>query len=452
MHILQVSKADVLGGAERVALTLHEAYLACGHEAWLAVDERHTTQPGVVQIPPRPWTRWSRPLLSPERTVRGTNTHRLRTYATNPGAFRRAILGQDSFAYPGTRRLDKVVPQELDVLHAHNLHSSYFDLRALATLARRVPLVVTLHDAWLLTGGCTHPLDCTRYLTGCGACPYRHLHFRASFVDSTAYNHRRKTRALRGAQLHIITPCRWLMDKIPGTILEPAVAGRHVIANGVDTAVFHPMDRAAARRSLNLPEQARIILHASANPRRNISKDFATMRAAVAHLAATTAGDRPQSDIPAGDILFLVLGESAGSEHISARAQIRFLPFTPSPADLVPYYAAADVYLQGSIADTFPNTVLEAMACARAAVATRVGGIPEQIEEGRTGLLVEPGDVAGMAAALDQVLANGIRRDAMGDAAHAHVLEHFTVARQVEAHLSVYENLKARWRAGQHAD
>ncbi|HVX84066.1 MAG TPA: glycosyltransferase [Phycisphaerae bacterium] len=440
MHILQVCKADTLGGAERIALTLHLAFRARGRDASLAVDERHTDLPGILQIPPRLWTRLARPLLAPDRAPRGSHTHRLRTWAANPGALRRALLGQDSFAFPPTRRLDSLPAHPPDILHLHNLHSSYFDLRALAPLARRIPLIATLHDAWLLTGGCTHPLNCTRYLSGCGHCPYRHLHFRASFLDSTAFNHRRKKRALRNAALTIVTPCRWLMDIIPGTILEPAIIDRHIIPNGVDTHTFAPADRAAARAALGLPANAHVILHASANPRRNISKDFTTMRAAIARLAAARLGHTP----PAPPLLFLVLGEDAPPEFLDPCTEIRCIPFADDPAALVPFYAAADVYLQGSIADTFPNTVLEAMACARPVVATRVGGIPEQILDSRTGHLVNPADPAAMADALLSILRNPSARDALGTAARRRAEEHFTLDRQVDAYLALYQTRRLK--------
>ena len=63
------------------------------------------------------------------------------------------------------------------------------------------------------------------------------------------------------------------------------------------------------------------------------------------------------------------------------------------------YYQAADIYIHAAKADTFPNVVLEALACGLPVVATAVGGIPEQIDHERTGFLVPPGDAAGMAEA-----------------------------------------------------
>jgi glycosyltransferase involved in cell wall biosynthesis len=79
-------------------------------------------------------------------------------------------------------------------------------------------------------------------------------------------------------------------------------------------------------------------------------------------------------------------------------------------------HALFDVSVLCSTAEGFPNAILEAMAAGRPVVATRVGGIPDAVEEGRTGLLVAPGDVEGLAVALDGLLTDDARRTALGAA------------------------------------
>jgi glycosyltransferase involved in cell wall biosynthesis len=432
MNILQVSKADLLGGAERVAWDLFQGMRARAHASWLAVDEKRTHDDGVLQIPPRPWSRLARPLLRPDHAPPGSATRLLRVWAGNLGALRRALLAQDSFSYPGSRRLHRLTPQPPDVIHCHNLHGSYFDLRALART--KSALAVTMHDAWLLTGGCTHPLDCQRYLSGCGNCPHLHLFFRAAIVDSTALNFRRKRRALAAARLHVVAPSRWLLDKIPGTLLEPAILSRRVIHNGVDTAVFRPQNQLAARTALGLPKDALLVLHASAHPTRNVSKDFATMRAAVLRAAETLARH----------VLFLVVGDPSPAERPTPHTEIRFVPFTTDLQTMARFYAAADVYLQGSVADTFPNTVLEAMACGRPVVASAVGGMVEQVADGHTGFLVSGAPAERpqrMADALAALLRDHARRASMGDRALTLVRERFTLQRQLDEHEALYREI-----------
>jgi glycosyltransferase involved in cell wall biosynthesis len=84
--------------------------------------------------------------------------------------------------------------------------------------------------------------------------------------------------------------------------------------------------------------------------------------------------------------------------------------------------------------------VLESLACGTPVVASRVGGIPEQLCED-TGVLVEPGDPAALASAIDALLADPERRARMASAAAADARARFSLERQVDAYLELYAGL-----------
>jgi glycosyltransferase involved in cell wall biosynthesis len=71
---------------------------------------------------------------------------------------------------------------------------------------------------------------------------------------------------------------------------------------------------------------------------------------------------------------------------------------------LFDHYRSADVFVVASLSEGTPRTLVEARAFGCPAVATRVGGIPSSVDDGRTGLLVEPRDAAGLANAIDRIL------------------------------------------------
>ncbi len=83
-------------------------------------------------------------------------------------------------------------------------------------------------------------------------------------------------------------------------------------------------------------------------------------------------------------------------------------------AQLVEEFRRADLFVQPSLFDSFPIAILEAMAAGLPVVATRVGGIPEVVEDGRTGLLVEPGDPPALSAALERLVSEVVTRKEMG--------------------------------------
>jgi len=347
--------------------------------------------------------------------------------------------GKEDFDFPGTWQLATLLKERPDIVHCHNLHGGwlpsggYFDLSALPGLSNEIPAVLTLHDAWLLSGHCAHSFDCERWKTGCGYCPDLTI-YPAVRRDATAYNWKRKQEIYAKSRFFVATPSRWLMEKVEQSMLYPAIAESRVIPNGVDLTVYRQADKRLARSLLGLPQESKILLFAANGIKTNVWKDYATMRTAVAQVAARMGGT---------NVMFIALGDVGPLEEIGS-AQIHFVPYQENPADVARYYQAADVYLHAARADTFPNTVIEASACGTPVVATSVGGIPEQIAEGRSGFLVPAGDADAMAHRVLSLLQQESVHRAMAAAAAEIAHRRFDVMRQVRTYLEWYESIIAR--------
>jgi glycosyltransferase involved in cell wall biosynthesis len=455
LSIAHVGTIDEGGGAAAVAGGLMRAANARGHRAWHLVGRKHSRDPQVVVLPDdtRPALRASgyaaaqaslRSLAGrfPDRGF-GWLSRTLRL-ATHPRAARARRLGLDDFEFPATAALADLIGGDPDILHLHNLHGGYFDLRALPALSRRVPTVITLHDMWTLTGHCAHSLKCERWMSGCGQCPALHLD-PAVRRDATDDNWRLKQSIYAASHLHIVSPSRWLSDKVEASMLMPAAASLRVIANGVDTSVFRPADRAEARRSLGLPADALIVMLTTGS-RGSMWKDDRTLRETMRRLSREPF---------ASPVLFVAVGrESAitGSHGASTHA----VRFQHDPGVMARYYQASDIYLHAAHADTFPLAVLEAMACGAAVVATRVGGIAEQIAPapllalraeaseaigGATGVLVGPESGLEMADATALLLSRPEVRDRLAANARRSIEQSFTLERQVARYFELYAEI-----------
>lgn len=458
LQILQVSTADILGGAERIAWSLFQSYRERGHNSWLAVGYKRSSDPGVLLLPNhRSFTAWGRlcrilhASLQPlESRVRGIwrVSDWLHTWASPRREIERR-LGIEDFNYPGTHRLLELIPQKPDIVHCHNLHGDYFDLRVLPLFSHEVPTVLTLHDAWLLSGHCAHSFDCERWKTGCGECPDLSIP-PAVQRDATAFNWRRKRSLYANSQLYVTTPSRWLMQKVKESVLAPGIVEARIIPNGVDLRVFQPANQKAARAALNLPQDAKVLLFTANGIRKNIWKDFKTMRAAIIQVSHRL---REQN------LVFIALGEDAPAERLG-QAEVRFVPYQKDPGSVARYYQAADIYIHSSRADTFPTTVLEALACGTPVVATAVGGIPEQVKglelpqfglwnfglnryamDKATGVLVPGGDAQAMAAGIEQLSRDESLRRLLGQNAVQDAVKRFDLQRQVDEFLGWYREI-----------
>jgi glycosyltransferase involved in cell wall biosynthesis len=109
--------------------------------------------------------------------------------------------------------------------------------------------------------------------------------------------------------------------------------------------------------------------------------------------------------------------------------RVRFLGWTENLGAL---YATLDICALSSLNEGTPVAIIEAMAAARAVVATSVGGVADVVEDGRTGLLVRSGDSDGFAAALHRLAENPAERLALGAAARREVARRFSSERLVD--------------------
>jgi glycosyltransferase involved in cell wall biosynthesis len=105
-----------------------------------------------------------------------------------------------------------------------------------------------------------------------------------------------------------------------------------------------------------------------------------------------------------------------------------------------------NVFVMPSLEEGFPIAALDAMAAGLPVVATAVGGVPELIENGKTGWLVPPRDAEALASRLRLLLRNSELRLSVGAAAHAHVRDHFSAAQMTENFARLYDELLAQNR------
>lgn len=438
LRILQVSTRDVAGGAERSAKNLANAYRELGHDSWLAVGDRREDDPNTFIIPNdanrNPLARTLHDLRrDPDALVHSVpglgRLTALALRAAEPGRTIATELGREDFAFPGTDKLLELTPSKPDILHLHNLHGGYFDLRALPELSRRVPTILNVRDGWLMSGHCAFGLDCERWKVGCGDCPDLTL-FPAVKRDATAFNWKRKQTILSGSRLYVATPSEWMMARVRESIIASAAITTRVIPNGVDTVVFHPGDRAAARAALQLDANARVLLVAANGLKHNVWKDYRTLRAAIELLGAR---EWPQR------VIVIAVGEVAPPETIGS-IELRFVPFQQDSSRLADYYRAADIYLHAARVESFGNVLLEARACGTTVVATAVGGIVEQINE-KTGVLVPPADPQAFAGAVAKLLEDDELRNTLAENGLRQVREEFSLRLQAERFIAWYREI-----------
>jgi glycosyltransferase involved in cell wall biosynthesis len=100
-----------------------------------------------------------------------------------------------------------------------------------------------------------------------------------------------------------------------------------------------------------------------------------------------------------------------------------------------------DVLVISSLSEGSSVVAMEAMALAKPVVATAVGGVPEVVADGQTGILVQPGDPAGLAAAVVEVLSDAARAEEMGERGRQRAAAQFDIGEMLERTKAVYADL-----------
>ena len=203
------------------------------------------------------------------------------------------------------------------------------------------------------------------------------------------------------------------------------------IHNGIDTAHFYP------RRMLTKPEVGlRDGIPAIGTVCRLLEpeKGVTVLLEAMAYLAGPSGAPPCQllvvGDGPAYDSL------RARTEELGLTTQVVFAGMRRDVADLLPLL---DIFILASLHEGFGIVILEAMAAGRPVVATSVGGIPEVVSHGQTGLLVPPGDAVALAGAIRSLLSDPDLARSLGASGRQLARERFSIDSVVRQHEDLYE-------------
>ncbi|MES2307544.1 MAG: glycosyltransferase [Verrucomicrobiota bacterium] len=417
MNILQVSTHDHFGGAEAIMQMLHKGYRDQGDTSTLAFGEKHNAESEGIFLDRETYGSWSmRQGIALSHFVRrqippAWKPNYKKSWGigfSQPIRMLKRMAGWEDFDHPVSRKLLDLYreshSQNLpDLIHFHTLHGDYFDLRQLPEWAKEIPLFVTLHDEWMMTGHCGYTLDCERWQTGCGECPYLDS-YPAISRDATAWNFRRKKEILKKSKLRVAAPSKWLLERFRRSPMsEGAIELKH-IPNGIDLDIFRPRDKREARQILGLPDEGSIFLFAARGGRSNRYKDYQTIEEALLRIKL----QRPQEKL-----LLVVLGERAESME-KLGFPVLFESIHRNPERMALFYQAADLYLHAANAENYPTVILEAMGCGTPTIATNVGGISEQIQNEEDGFLVAPQGSEEMAAKINNLLSDVTVRHQIG--------------------------------------
>jgi glycosyltransferase involved in cell wall biosynthesis len=371
------------GGAGRAARRAHRAARAAGALSAFAFAEGTPADETELRLHATPAED------AAEAALAGA-LHAGLQWGVIPAARRGEACTLLSIAHPGLALERHGLIAAAEVLHLH--WTSWLvppaTLRAWLGTGRAV--VWTLHDLWPMTGGCHYPGACEQWRSACLACPQI---ADAWSIVPNAFAEKRAAWSAPGPV--IVAPSAWMA----GCAAKSAILGRcriEAIPNAIETELFAPPpDRAALRAALGLGP-ADLLLVAGAHDNREARKGGALLAEALARLHADGS---LAAALPRGARVVLA---GFGRACLPAPEGIPTLAFGEVEDDtvLAGILGAADLAVIPSREDNYPNIALEALACGTPCLATPVGGLPELVREGTSGLVAAAAEAGAIAEAL----------------------------------------------------
>ena len=311
-----------------------------------------------------------------------------------------------------------------DVIQLHWIsdlidHPTFF-----SSIPDELPVVWTLHDMNPFTGGCHYSFECSNYLAECGDCPQ--LNQNRSPRDLSHTNWTLKWESIRNKNIHVVTVSRWLQKCAQESKLFPNIKSFRTIHLGIDLDVFHPKNKGICRDTLSLDQDAFVIAFGaqSITNRRKGWKEF---------VAALQLLKIPR-------ILVLLFGEGNIPSMESNSVKCKLMGRIDSPELLSLVYSAADIFAMPSLYENLVQTALEASACETPVVAFRTGG-NEDIVQPSTGLLADEVTPEKFAEQIQWMHDHPQERKQMGIAARKYMEQEFTLERQAQNYVELYNSL-----------
>jgi len=373
MKVLIVSATDIEGGAGRAAYRLHQSLLESSINSIMLVQRKKTKDQSIYG--PNNLLQKLIGILRPH-----LDNVPLKLYRKRSGSmFSILWLPFSSVA----KKINLLNP---DIVHIHWIGSGMLNLKDIAKI--KAPIVWSMHDMWLFTGGCHYDDGCEGYKTACGNC---------KVLGSTKENDLSKKIFKRKEQifptidnLTLVGLSKWLeKSSKESQLFKPNKIIN--LPNPININFFKPRDSIQARKQWGLPLDKKLILFGAMGATSDPRKGYRELSIALKKLDKI-------------DCEFVIFGGEKLEKNQPFSFKTHFVGKIHSDINLVNLYSAVDVTIVPSLQENLSNSIMESLACATPVVGFDVGGNSDMIEHKKNGYLAKPYESDSLRLGIEWVL------------------------------------------------
>jgi glycosyltransferase involved in cell wall biosynthesis len=399
VKVLLINHSDVIGGAAIAAFRLHSGLLQRNIDSRILVGFPSISSERIEIIPQKSFLEKS-----------------LLKITNNLGLNYIGILNSFNIYKHN-------LASSADIINLHNIHGGYFNYLALPSLAKRKPLVFTLHDMWSFTGGCFYSYDCSRWQTGCGKCVQK-----TKGVDATRLEWMLKNWSYHHSNMAIVCPSTWLTEKARESMLGKFSV--HHIPNGLDTNIYKPMESDLCRKVLGIPKEKKVLLFAAQHlndSRKGGDFLFSSLKMLPKKLKS--------------EILLLTFGMNGKNIAHTLGMETINLGYIAGDILKAIVFSAADLFLFPTRSDNLPLVLQESMACGIPMVSVKIGGVPDLVRPGITGYLADSKDKNDFLRGIVLLLEDKSNMEKMSRNCREIAVREFSLDLMAQRYISLYQKL-----------
>jgi glycosyltransferase involved in cell wall biosynthesis len=318
--------------------------------------------------------------------------------------------------------------KEYDIINLHWV-SMFISLEAIVKMnVMGKPVIWTLHDQNPMTGACHYTHGCEKFQTDCSGCPQ----LRENSYNITKVLLETKIKYLP-ENLVLVAPSKWLADCAKSSLVFKNKRVE-VIPNSLETDFFRPVDKQEAKKSMGIPQDAKVILFGACDLKER-RKGANELLKVIRYFKQTTYAGINKL-IEKKQLYLLIFGSGAFLLDDLDLPLIQ-LGYVKHDEELSLIYSAADVLALPSLEDNLPNSLLESLSCGTPVVSFAAGGMLDVIENGRNGFLVPLHDARSFAERLIDVL----QGKSMSEKCRRYALDHFALNVQATKYRDLFQEV-----------
>ena len=319
--------------------------------------------------------------------------------------------------------------QKADIVHYHMIHHFLLSLADLPVIMQRKKSVFTIHDPWIFTGHCVHPLECPKWREGCVDCNHLDRYFTLNRDNSNAM-WELKQQAFLNLDIDIVVSSEWMKKYVLESPITSGIERIHIIPFGIEMGIYENCHKAEVKHNLKIAPDKKVIgFRLADNPIKGCQYIWELL---------DSIEDTNKF------ALLCIGGEGTVPQRIADRYQLVQIGWTNNRKEIVDFHTACDIFLMPSLAESFGMMAIEAMAAESVVICFAGTVLEEIIDSPECGIAVNYRDSVDMRRRVLNLINNNEELQKRGKMGRIYVRERFQYKDYIEKHIRLYEDIMNR--------